>query len=97
MVTHLNVHSGCDSWDERGAMAYFNPKPKPKPNPTSNPNPNPNPNPDPDPDPDHNPNPNPKPNPNPTLGAMAYFNDALPLTSAFLGSNPHVGAASREV
>ena len=47
VVTHVNVHSGCDSWDERGAMRYFN--------------------------------------------------DALPLTSAFLEANPHVGAATREV
>ena len=46
-MTHLNVHSGCDSWGERGAMRYFN--------------------------------------------------DALPLTSAFLEANPHVGAATREV
>jgi hypothetical protein len=28
---------------------------------------------------------------------MRYFDDALPLTSAFLQANPHVGAASREV
>jgi hypothetical protein len=28
---------------------------------------------------------------------MRYFNDALPLTSAFLEANPHVGAATREV
>ena len=41
------MHFGCDSWDERGAMRYFN--------------------------------------------------DALPLTSAFLEANPHVGAATREV
>ena len=47
VVTHLNIHSGCDSWDERSAVAYFR--------------------------------------------------DALPLTSAFLEANPHVGAASREV
>jgi len=46
VVTHMNLHGGCDSWDERAQASYWN--------------------------------------------------DALPLVSAFLEEHQHVGAAGRE-